>query len=181
MYNIHYSPSSALLLCVYTRYNLFAHSSLHIPAYIIISPQYTVLHILLFIFSYYYYNFFFTYICIYSRVVLHILHCPLSGPDLIYISLLIILCIIEYMTNKKTLNLVCFFCEFRGTLSKLLHSSVVLGGIKQGEFIFIFVGWLCPHNANTHLYKSKFCTQYPFKGAVAQELPVHHWLLKLRI
>ncbi len=52
--------------------------------------------------------------CMYNRVcerekkrqtqimtlVLHILHCPLSGPDLIYISLLIISCIIEYVTNK---------------------------------------------------------------------------------
>ncbi len=37
--------------------------------------------------------------------MLHILHCPLSGPDLIYISLLIIFCIIEYVTNKKTLTL----------------------------------------------------------------------------
>ncbi len=36
-------------------------------------------------------------------MLLHILHCPLSGPDLIYISLLIIFCIIEYVTNK-TLN-----------------------------------------------------------------------------
>ncbi len=35
--------------------------------------------------------------------MLHILHCPLSGPDLTYISLLIIFCIIEYVTNK-TLN-----------------------------------------------------------------------------
>ncbi len=34
------------------------------------------------------------------------LHCPLSGPDLIYISLLIIPCIIYYVTNKETLNLV---------------------------------------------------------------------------
>ncbi len=33
------------------------------------------------------------------------LHCPLSGPVLIYISLLIISCIIEYVTNKRTLNL----------------------------------------------------------------------------
>ncbi len=32
-------------------------------------------------------------------------HCPLSGPDLIYISLLIIPCIIYYVTNKETLNL----------------------------------------------------------------------------
>ncbi len=37
----------------------------------------------------------------YSFVVLHILHCPLSGPDLTYISLLIISCIIEYYTHKK--------------------------------------------------------------------------------
>ncbi len=33
------------------------------------------------------------------------LHCPLSGPDLIYISLLIIPCIIYHVTNKETLNL----------------------------------------------------------------------------
>ncbi len=38
--------------------------------------------------------------------MLRVLHCPLSGPDLIYISLLIILCIIEYVMNKRTLNLV---------------------------------------------------------------------------
>ncbi len=38
-------------------------------------------------------------------VLLHILHRTLSGPDLTYISLLIISCIIEYVTNKKTLNL----------------------------------------------------------------------------
>ncbi len=35
----------------------------------------------------------------------HFLHCPLSGPVLIYISLLIIYCIIEYVTNKRTWNL----------------------------------------------------------------------------
>ncbi len=34
-----------------------------------------------------------------------LLHCPLSGPDLIYISLLIIPCIIYYVTNKETLKL----------------------------------------------------------------------------
>ncbi len=36
---------------------------------------------------------------------LFFMHCPLSGPVLIYISLLIISCIIEYVTNKRTLNL----------------------------------------------------------------------------
>ncbi len=33
-----------------------------------------------------------------------LLHCPLSGPDLMYISLLIIPCIIYYVTNKETLE-----------------------------------------------------------------------------
>ncbi len=47
------------------------------------------------------------YLCLYifSCVVLQILHWPLSGPDLIYISLLTIFCIIEYVTNKRTLKL----------------------------------------------------------------------------
>ncbi len=43
---------------------------------------------------------FYLYLCLSSCVVSHILHCPLSGPDLTYISLLIIFCIIEYVTNK---------------------------------------------------------------------------------
>ncbi len=98
------------------------HSSccLHIPLahpclyYYLLSPQYTVLHILfhctfypLFFFLFY---FILTYIYIYSLVLCFIvififLHCPLSGPVLIYISLLIISCIIEYVANKITLNL----------------------------------------------------------------------------
>ncbi len=41
----------------------------------------------------------------YFYIIFIILHCPLSGPDLIYISLLIIPCIIYYVTNKETLNL----------------------------------------------------------------------------
>ncbi len=67
------------------------------------------------------YFFFYLYIYIYSCVVLllynlililffilfyfYSLHCPLSGPDLTYISLLIIPCIIYHVTNKETLNL----------------------------------------------------------------------------
>ncbi len=35
---------------------------------------------------------------------LYSLHCPLSGPDLIYISLLIIPCIIYHVANKETLT-----------------------------------------------------------------------------
>ncbi len=62
-----------------------------------------LLHILLFI------SLFLTYMCVCSCVVLllynfYSLHCPLSGPDLIYISLLIIPCIIYHVTNKETLT-----------------------------------------------------------------------------
>ncbi len=60
--------------------------------------------ILLHIFTLYCLFLFFTYIYIYSLVLLLFLHCPLSGPDLIYISLLIMLCIIENMTNKWNLE-----------------------------------------------------------------------------
>ncbi len=41
----------------------------------------------------------------YLILICIILHCPLSGPDLIYISLLIIPCIMYYVMNKETLNL----------------------------------------------------------------------------
>ncbi len=88
---------------------------LHIPLahpclyYYLLSPQYTVLHILFHCTFYPLFCFFYfilTYIYIYSRVMFHfyVLHCPLSVPVLIYISLLIISCIIEYVTNKRTLN-----------------------------------------------------------------------------
>ncbi len=49
-----------------------------------------------------------SYIYIYSLVLcffFFFFYCPLSGPVLIYISLLIISCIIEYVTNKRTLKL----------------------------------------------------------------------------
>ncbi len=69
-----------------------------------------------------FYSFFFflyptlTYIYIYSLVLCFIfyfifLHCPLSGPVLTFISLLIIPCMIVYVTNNKepwTLNLEYF-------------------------------------------------------------------------
>ncbi len=111
-----------------TRFNvyipgttMFAHCSccLHIPLahpclyYYLLSPQYTVLHILfhctfypLFL-SYFYFILTYIYIYIFSCVMFHFnfLHCPLSGPVLIYSSLLIISSIIEYVMNKRTLNL----------------------------------------------------------------------------
>ncbi len=109
---MNYSPPSALLLCLHTRYNLFAHSSctslfilLFIKSTVYCIAHFILLHILLLIFPSYFY-FICTYIYIYSLVLCFIfLHCPLSGPVLTYISLLIISCIIEYVTNKRTLNL----------------------------------------------------------------------------
>ncbi len=73
---------------------LFAHPCLY---YYLLSPQYTVLHISLFIFI-------LTYIYVYSLVLCYVF-CTVHWADLIYISLLIIFCIIEYVTNKQTLNL----------------------------------------------------------------------------
>ncbi len=84
---------------------------------IFINPQYTVLHILSHctFYSFYYlflFSFLFSHIHIYIYIYIYILscyvslffiflHCPLSGPVLTYISLLIIPCMIVYVTNNK--------------------------------------------------------------------------------
>ncbi len=68
-----------------------------------------VLHFLFHCTFYSYFSFFTIYIllcCVTFISFFIILHCPLSGPDLMYISLLIIPCIIYYVTNKETLNLI---------------------------------------------------------------------------
>ncbi len=96
---------------------------LHIPLahpscsyYYLLSPNILFLHILFvlhFLFYCTFYSLFLFFYNIYALVLCYfyitfifiILHCPLSGPDLIYISLLIIPCIIYYVTNKETLNL----------------------------------------------------------------------------
>ncbi len=89
---------------VYTLYSLFAHSSCTYMLILLFikSTVYYPAHLfyIFFYFIFVFFNYFFTYIYVYSRVVFHILHCPLSGPDLTYISLLIIFCIIEYVTIK---------------------------------------------------------------------------------
>ncbi len=86
---------------------VFAHLTCFCTSYLSCTSGFALffilLHILLFISCFYLY----IYIC--SCVVLllynlYSLHCPLSGPDLIYISLLIIPCIIYYVTNKETLT-----------------------------------------------------------------------------
>ncbi len=63
--------------------------------------------ILLHIFISLFYHIYALVLC-YFYIIFIILHCPLSGPDLIYISLLIIPCIIYYVTNKETLKTLIF-------------------------------------------------------------------------
>ncbi len=69
-------------------------------------------------FIYIYINIFIYILLCYVSFVLVCLHCPLSGPVLIYISLLIISCIIEYVTNKSTLNTHQFTQQIR-----ILHKT----------------------------------------------------------
>ncbi len=117
--NTHHSPSSALLLCVHTRYNLFAHSSctslvilIFIKSTVDCIAHFSSLHILLLILFYCFYllssflSYYYLYLNICSCVMYHLLflfflHCPLSGPVLTSISLLIIPCMIVYVTNKR--------------------------------------------------------------------------------
>ncbi len=76
---------------------VFAHLTSFCTSYLSCTSCFALffilLHILLFI------SFFYLYIYNFYS-----LHCPLSGPDLIYISLLIIPCIIYHVTNKETLT-----------------------------------------------------------------------------
>ncbi len=112
------SLSSLLFILIFIKSHImFLHIQfvLHILLFYCFALFFILLHILLLIS-------FFTYIYIYSCVVLllynltltlffifyiffYSLHCPLSGPDLTYISLLIIPCIIYHVTNKETLTL----------------------------------------------------------------------------
>ncbi len=107
------SLSSLLFILIFIKSHiLFLHILfvLHILLFYCFALFFILLHILLF-------SSFFTYIYIYALVwcysyiifviffFYYSLHCPLSGPDLTYISLLIIPCIIYHVTNKETLNL----------------------------------------------------------------------------
>ncbi len=113
--------------CVYIpSTNPFAHPS-HPSClyYYLLSPiycfctscfctSYLFLHILFctFLYSITLFTLYFSFLPIYMLlcgvtfyIIFYSLHCPLSGPDSIYISLLIIPCIIYHVTNKETLNL----------------------------------------------------------------------------
>ncbi len=113
-------------MCTYPVQPICTFSCTSVFILIFINPQYTVLHILSHCTSYsFYYLFPFSFspilIYIYSLVLCFIVlllmlflfsilllilllffwHCPLSGPVLTYISLLIIPCMIVHVTNNK--------------------------------------------------------------------------------
>ncbi len=116
------SLSSLLFILIFIKSHiLFLHILfvLHILLFYCFALFFILLHILLFI-SFFTYIYIYIYIyalvwcyfyiiCLYYYYYIYIffnsLHCPLSGPDLTYISLLIIPCIIYHVTNKETLNL----------------------------------------------------------------------------
>ncbi len=142
----------AHLTCFCTSY-LFLHILLvfaHLTCFCTscLALFFILLHILLFIL------FFYLYIC--SCVVLllynfYSLHCPLSGPDLIYISLLIIPCIIYHVTNKETLTFTVInaFCVNLKHISKgnqLDISQKVVTCLEQtyGKIhIYIYIICIC--------------------------------------
>ncbi len=85
---------------------------LFIKSHILFLHILLVLHFSLFYCTFYSLFLFFTYIyalvLCYFHIIFILLHCPLSRPDLIYISLLIIPCIIYYVTNKESLKTLIF-------------------------------------------------------------------------
>ncbi len=87
-----------------------------------------------------------------------LLHCPLSGPDLIYISLLIIPCIIYYVTNKETLTLGCLSYTFH--LQEEKNSSIGFRkGVNGGRYKFINCPLMLKHSltwAARHLLRFNF-------------------------
>ncbi len=110
------SLSSLLFILIFIKSHImFLHIQfvLHITVLLFCTFLYSIAH-----FTSYFFFYLYIYIYIYSCVVLllynlililfyfYSLHCPLSGPDLTYISLLIIPCIIYHVTNKETLYLV---------------------------------------------------------------------------
>ncbi len=110
--------SISILITILTQTDMLYLTSYLFLHILLVFAHLTCLAHLVLHFSLFYYTFYslflvFTYIYIYicSCVVLllynfYSLHCPLSGPDLIYISLLIIPipCIIYHVTNKETLT-----------------------------------------------------------------------------
>ncbi len=92
---------TVLLFCT------FLYSIAHFTSYFFFLPIYIYIYscVVLLLYNLILTLFFIFYIYIFIFFFFYSLHCPLSGPDLNYISLLIIPCIIYHVTNKETLNL----------------------------------------------------------------------------
>ncbi len=98
-------------MCTYPVQPICTFSCTSVFILICINPQYTVLHILSHCTSHslFYYLFLFSFspifiyilLCYVSLIIFLFFYFPLSGPVLTYISLLIIPCMIVYVTNNK--------------------------------------------------------------------------------
>ncbi len=136
----HYSPSSTLLLCVHTRYNLFAHSLAHSCFLFFINiyySQYTVLHILSHCTSYYFY-FYYLFPFSFSPIFIYIFSC-------VYVSLFLLLMFfffffLSYYTPRCTEKPVSSMAE-SGTIADI-HVSV-MQITQQLVYQHIAVGMRC--------------------------------------
>ncbi len=100
----------------YTVLHILSHCTSYSFCFIICSlfHSHLYLYIYIYIFSCVMFHCFIAYFIFYVIIIINFffLHFPLSGPVLTYISLLIIPCMIVYVTNNKeprTLNLVWKF------------------------------------------------------------------------
>ncbi len=112
------SLSSLLFILIFIKSHImFLHIQfvLHILLFYCFALFFILLHILLLISFFYLYIYSCVVLLLYNLILtlflifyiyffFYSLHCPLSGPDLTYISLLIIPCIIYHVTNKETLK-----------------------------------------------------------------------------
>ncbi len=118
---------------------------LHIPAYIIIYYVYSILSCTLYYCTFYYFLRFiltfycllffpYLYLCIFSYVWTSY-NCTIHGADLTYISLLVIFCIIVYVTNNKSwiFWILCMIHECRGVAmgQAIAWGPVFWGGPRQ--------------------------------------------------
>ncbi len=87
---------------VYALYNLFAHSSCTILLILLCikSTLYCPVHYFILFFIFYFIFLPYLYLCIFSCVCISY-NCTVHGAHLTYISLLVMFCIIVYVTNKN--------------------------------------------------------------------------------
>ncbi len=152
------SLSSLLFILIFIKSHiLFLHILfvLHILLFYCFALFFILLHILLFIsFFTYIYIYIYIYICscvvlllyIYIYFFFNSLHCPLSGPDLTYISLLIIPCIIYHVTNKETLTLTLKCNISQISLQFPLHFTYLKLQEAQRKMKATAVGWVHWHH-----------------------------------